>query len=74
MSPMFPRALTRVLAVALVMTLSGVSGPAPAQAQDKQHVVSLNELSKASPRLRKRGRLMRRRYANCLFRSPGRRR
>jgi hypothetical protein len=48
MSPMFPRALTRVLAVALVMTLSGVSGPAPAQAQDKQHVVSLNELSKAS--------------------------
>lgn len=48
MSPMFPRALTRVLAVALVMTLTGVSGPAPTQAQDKQHVVSLNELSKDS--------------------------
>src|SRR5450432_243605 len=46
MSPMFPRTLARVLAVALMMTLTGVSGPA--QAQDKQHVVSLNELSKAS--------------------------
>ena len=46
MSLMFPRTLTRALAVALVMTLTGISGPA--QAQDRQHVVSLNELSKDS--------------------------
>ena len=46
MSLMFPRTLTRALAVALVITLTGISGPA--QAQDRQHVVSLNELSKGS--------------------------
>src|SRR6266481_788876 len=46
MSLMFPRTLTRALAVALVITLTGISGPA--QAQDRQHVVSLNELSKDS--------------------------
>jgi hypothetical protein len=37
---------TRTLAVTLVMALVGTSGPV--QAQDKQHVVSLNELSRDS--------------------------
>jgi hypothetical protein len=43
---MWPMGLTRALAVTLVMALIGTSGPA--QAQDKQHVVSLSELSKDS--------------------------
>jgi hypothetical protein len=38
--------LTRALAVTLMMALIGTSGPI--QAQDKQHVVSLSELSKDS--------------------------
>jgi hypothetical protein len=37
---------TRTLAVTLVVALVGTSGPV--QAQDKQHVVSLSELSKDS--------------------------
>jgi hypothetical protein len=46
MRAMCPMGLTRALAVTLVMALIGTSGPA--QAQDKQHVVSLSELSKDS--------------------------
>jgi hypothetical protein len=38
--------LTRALAVTLMLALIGTSGPI--QAQDKQHVVSLSELSKDS--------------------------
>jgi hypothetical protein len=46
MRAMCPMGWTRALAVTLVMALVGTSGPV--QAQDKQHVVSLNELSKDS--------------------------
>jgi hypothetical protein len=41
-----PMGWTRALAVTLAVTLIGTSGPV--QAQDKQHVVSLGELSKDS--------------------------
>ena len=46
MRAMCPMCWTRALAVTLVMALVGTSGPV--QAQDKQHVISLNELSKES--------------------------
>jgi hypothetical protein len=46
MRAMWLTGLTRALAVTLMMALIGTSGPI--QAQDKQHVVSLSELSKDS--------------------------
>jgi hypothetical protein len=46
MRAMCPMGLTRALAVTLVVALIGTSGPV--QAQDKQHVVPLSELSKDS--------------------------
>ena len=46
MRAMWPMGLSRALAVTLVVALIGTSGPV--QAQDKQHVVSLSELSKDS--------------------------
>jgi hypothetical protein len=46
MRGMWPMGLTRALAVTLVLALFWNLGPA--QAQDAQHVVSLNELSKDS--------------------------
>jgi hypothetical protein len=46
MCPMGLVVLTRALAVTLVVALVGTSGPV--QAQERQHVVSLSELSKDS--------------------------
>ena len=46
MRAMWLTGLTRALAVTLMLALIGTSGPI--QAQDKQHVVSLSELSKDS--------------------------
>ena len=46
MRAMFPILMTRTLAATLAVALVGISGPA--QAQDKQHVVSLSELGKDS--------------------------
>jgi hypothetical protein len=46
MRAMCPMGWTRALAVTLAVALIGASGPV--QAQDKQHVVSLGELSKDS--------------------------
>jgi hypothetical protein len=46
MRGMFPVLWTRILALTLAVVLVGSSGPA--QAQEKQHVVSLSELGKDS--------------------------